>query len=110
MPHHPVLVEGRGARLHFEGVCDLLHRLAFGQELQDFSLIDGERCLHAGHQSSETRSTEQTREDRAANNGLRVAGPNWTVKEGGDFAEVVCFVWRPRRDLNPCYRRERAVS
>ena len=20
------------------------------------------------------------------------------------------FCWRPRRDLNPCYRRERAVS
>ena len=22
----------------------------------------------------------------------------------------ILFCWRPRRDLNPCYRRERAVS
>ena len=26
------------------------------------------------------------------------------------FNEVPDFCWRPRRDLNPCYRRERAVS
>jgi hypothetical protein len=28
---------------------------------------------------------------------------------GGDL-QVVDKVWRPRRDLNPCYRRERALT
>lgn len=26
------------------------------------------------------------------------------------FSLSLLFCWRPRRDLNPCYRRERAVS
>jgi hypothetical protein len=25
-------------------------------------------------------------------------------------AMLLIFIWRPRRDSNPCYRRERAVS
>jgi hypothetical protein len=31
------------------------------------------------------------------------------MKKNGGIAEVL-FCWRPRRDLNPCYRRERAMS
>ena len=27
-----------------------------------------------------------------------------------EIVEVVEKIWRPRRDSNPCYRRERAVS
>ena len=30
----------------------------------------------------------------------------WTVT----IAQIIDLIWRPRRDLNPCYRRERAVS
>jgi len=28
--------------------------------------------------------------------------------EARGSVQVLCFVWRPRRDSNPCYRRERA--
>ena len=28
----------------------------------------------------------------------------------GSIFSKCFFCWRPRRDLNPCYRRERAVS
>jgi hypothetical protein len=32
-------------------------------------------------------------------------------KTGEPFSTLSpLFCWRPRRDLNPCYRRERAVS
>jgi hypothetical protein len=30
-------------------------------------------------------------------------------KNGPDAAKALNY-WRPRRDLNPCYRRERAMS
>jgi hypothetical protein len=30
-------------------------------------------------------------------------------KIGPDAVKALIF-WRPRRDLNPCYRRERAMS
>ena len=35
---------------------------------------------------------------------------NWNMMKSGGFRETDLFCWRPRRDLNPCYRRERAVS
>ena len=37
-------------------------------------------------------------------------GSSWIMKESGEHAEAVYFGWRPRRDLNPCYRRERDTS
>src|ERR1700757_4789711 len=41
---------------------------------------------------------------------LIVTGPNWTIKKKRWFRGSSLFCWRPRRDLNPCYRRERAMS
>ena len=37
----------------------------------------------------------------------------WTLSDVDQFTVVLLsllFCWRPRRDSNPCYRRERAVS
>ncbi len=34
----------------------------------------------------------------------------WTGGKPWGFQLSLLFCWRPRRDLNPCYRRERAVS
>jgi hypothetical protein len=31
------------------------------------------------------------------------------IDDGSTLYPIDC-IWRPRRDLNPCYRRERAVS
>jgi hypothetical protein len=52
------------------------------------------RRLHAGSRSTEARGTDQ---------------PNW-IKLDHEEKRRVCgsllFCWCPRRDLNPCYRRE----
>jgi len=38
-----------------------------------------------------------------------LSGSNWIMrKTAGLWKPFVC--WRPRRDLNPCYRRERATT
>ncbi len=41
--------------------------------------------------------------------GLRASISNWTLlnpRPKCQFSEGSLFCWRPRRDLNPCYRRE----
>jgi hypothetical protein len=68
------------------------------------------RRLHAGSRSTEARGAEQSGKTGAEGRGFgdqtRLTGSNWIMKKNGGIAEVL-FCWRPRRDLNPCYRRER---
>jgi hypothetical protein len=41
---------------------------------------------------------------------LGVTSVNSLLSHAPPFSTVVDKIWRPRRDLNPCYRRERAMS
>ncbi|HMC75029.1 MAG TPA: hypothetical protein VKG87_12060, partial [Terriglobales bacterium] len=54
-----------------------------------------DRRLHAGGQSTEARSTEQTGEDGFEKGRFQITGPNWTMKKSGGFAEVLYFVGVP---------------
>ena len=59
--------------------------------------------LHAGSQSAEARGAEQSgRHDQAKIKLYR--------ELLGKFLQLVDCIWRPRRDLNPCYRRESTGS
>jgi Phage integrase family len=59
------------------------------------------RRLHAGGQSTEARSTEQTGEDGLEKGRFKITGPNWTMKKSGGVAEVLYFVGVPvRTNLN----------
>src|SRR4051794_12515822 len=72
-----------------------------------------DRRLHAGCRASEARGPKQF--GQASEKRLRfgsqvqLSGSNWIMKKNVGFPEFL-FCWRPRRDLNPCYRRERAMS
>ncbi len=93
-----------------------------------------DRRLHAGGQPSKEGSTRPVRQPGAGH----VTGPlaiqrafpvgprldhgpwqlkwlraYWTIMDHEEKAKIrvnSLFCWRPRRDSNPCYRRERAVS
>jgi hypothetical protein len=75
--------------------------------------------LHASGHASETRCASQNREadfgGRSRSKTRHADNPiaYWTLmdpdsKQG--FRVSSLESWRPRRDLNPCYRRERAMS
>jgi hypothetical protein len=66
------------------------------------------------HLADEARGAEQfgqVGEERLGfGRHAQLTGSNWIMKKSGDFVEAFYFCWRPRRDLNPCYRRERAQA
>src|SRR5258708_19490703 len=77
------------------------------------------RYVYASGHASETRTSCQNREadfDGRSRSKARHADnpiPYWTLtdpdsKRGVRISSLES--WRPRRDLNPCYRRERAMS
>ena len=72
-----------------------------------------DRCVYAGCQSAEKGSAEQASADglQEESFGLSECPAKWTKldhEENWGFRASCLFCWRPRRDLNPCYRRERA--
>ena len=64
------------------------------------------RCLYAGGEPTKAQGPTQVGEDGSWKKPLPT---NWTKldpEERRRFRGSSLFCWRPRRDLNPCYRRE----
>jgi hypothetical protein len=77
------------------------------------------RHLHASRHACETRRASQNREadfGRRSRSKARYTNTpitTWTLMDPdskGPMFVSLLDSWRPRRDLNPCYRRERAMS
>ena len=76
------------------------------------------RRLHTGDDQSEARGAKQSRQDDSAGQGSQKGGLSGPVlpyrtlsnpRPKGSISITSLECWRPRRDLNPCYRRERAI-
>jgi hypothetical protein len=69
--------------------------------------------VYAGRKSPEASGPKQTGQNGYGQGESRggksfgVTGPNWTMIQKPTFLASSLECWRPRRDLNPCYRRER---
>jgi integrase len=92
------------------------------QELLPFELQSDRRHVHTSRHSDEARSANKAcqNDPRAQQQGRGKAGVRRPASEfyrtlsnprrKGPIPINHLFCWRPRRDLNPCYRRERAMS
>jgi hypothetical protein len=83
-----------------------------GELLRQASLKGATEVYMSGNGSAEARGAQQFSKTGNARERLqgqaRLSGSNWIMKEKRQFPRSSLFYWRPRRDLNPCYRRERA--
>jgi len=86
--------------------------------LAPFELQGDGGYLHTSGDTNQACGTDQIGKNDLAHKGcrwggLRAAVSYWTLlnpRPECQFSVSSLFCWRPRRDLNPCYRRERAAA
>jgi len=86
--------------------------------LAPFKLQGDGGYLHTSGDTNQTCGADQIGKNDLAHKGCRWGGLRalvsyWTLlnpRPRCQFSVSSLFCWRPRRDLNPCYRRERAMS
>src|SRR5580698_1812121 len=70
---------------------------------EDFNLNEANGASRAAWGHYGVSPVRNISESRANSHGSVTFG---ACAEAG-YLKAVCIIWRPRRDLNPCYRRER---
>jgi hypothetical protein len=93
------------------------HRIGSNTTQGVFSRIRLERSpltwLHPNSTGTGIRNSHAVKDNKPSDTPSSANNPRLS-QIGGNSAVITyfcfSFLWRPRRDLNPCYRRERAVS